>query len=32
MLWHGFDGGHQVRDFITEFFDQVKARSKVVSP
>lgn len=32
MLWHGFDGGQQVRDFITEFFDQVKARSKVVSP
>jgi hypothetical protein len=32
LLWHGFDGGQQVRDFITEFFDQVKARSKVVSP
>lgn len=32
MLWHGFDGGQQVRDFITEFFDQVKARSEVVSP
>jgi hypothetical protein len=32
MLWRGFDGGQQVRDFITEFFDQVKARSKVVSP
>jgi Family of unknown function (DUF5947) len=32
MLWHGFDGGQQVRDFITEFFDQVKARSRVVSP
>ena len=31
MFWHGFDGGQQVRDFITEFFDQVKARSKVVS-
>jgi len=32
MLWHGFDGGQQVRLFITEFFDQVKARSQVVPP
>jgi hypothetical protein len=32
MLWHGFDGGQQVRNFITEFFDQVKARSQVVPP
>ena len=32
LLWHGFDGGQQVRGFITEFFDRVKARSQVVSP
>jgi len=31
MLWHGFDGGQKVREFITEFFDQVKDRGKVVA-
>ena len=30
MLWHGFDGGQQVREFIAEFFDLVDNRSKVV--
>ena len=30
LLWHGFDGGQQVRHFIAEFFDQVAARSRVV--
>ena len=29
MLWHGFDGGQQVREFIAEFFDQVATRSRV---
>jgi hypothetical protein len=32
MLWHGFDGGQEVRKFIDTFFDQVAARSKVVAP
>jgi Family of unknown function (DUF5947) len=30
MLWHGFDGGQQVRDFIAEFFDLLAARSQIV--
>ncbi|MCV7251267.1 hypothetical protein H7J86_03755 [Mycobacterium hackensackense] len=30
MLWHGFDGGQQVRRFVDEFFAHVAARSKVV--
>ena len=30
MLWHGFDGGQQVRRFVDEFFADVAARSKVV--
>ena len=30
MMWHGFDGGQQVREFIAEFFDRVEARSRVV--
>ena len=29
MLWRGFDGGHEVREFVDEFFDRIKARSKV---
>lgn len=29
MLWRGFDGGHEVREFVDEFFERVKARSKV---
>jgi uncharacterized protein DUF5947 len=32
LLWHGFDGGQQVREFIAEFFDQIAARSKAVQP
>ncbi|MDT5154806.1 MAG: hypothetical protein QOI01_6539 [Mycobacterium sp.] len=31
MLWRGFDGGQQVREFVDEFFDRIKARSKVAS-
>lgn len=31
-LWHGFDGGQEVRAFITDYFNQVAARSKVVQP
>ncbi|WP_123026179.1 DUF5947 family protein [Mycolicibacterium stellerae] len=30
MLWHGFDGGQQVREFIDEFFAHLDDRSKVV--
>jgi hypothetical protein len=29
MLWHGFDGGHEVRAFVDEFFDGIRARSRV---
>lgn len=32
MLWRGFDGGQDVRQFITDFFDRIAARSKMVSP
>ncbi len=32
MLWHGFDGGQQVREFIDEFFGHLDDRSKVVEP
>jgi hypothetical protein len=31
MLWRGFDGGHEVREFVDDFFEQIKARSKVAS-
>lgn len=31
MLWHGFDGGQQVREFIDEFFGMLDERSDVVS-
>ncbi len=31
MLWHGFDGGQQARDFITEFFEMLDVRSAVVN-
>ena len=30
LLWHGFDGGQQVREFITEFFEHLADRSQVV--
>lgn len=29
LLWHGFDGGQQAREFIEEFFDHIAARSRV---
>ena len=32
MLWHGFDGGQQAREFIDGFFAQVAARSKERAP
>ena len=32
LLWHGFDGGQQVREFIDEFFETIATRAKVVSP
>lgn len=30
MLWRGFDGGQQAREFIDEFFAQVAARAREV--
>ncbi|KAB7755403.1 DUF5947 family protein [Mycolicibacterium mucogenicum] len=32
MLWHGFDGGQQVHEFVDDFFDAIAERSKVVAP
>jgi len=32
MLWRGFDGGQQVREFIDEFFGLIAQRAKVVLP
>jgi len=32
MLWHGFDGGQQVRQFFDDFFDLVRTRAQVVAP
>lgn len=32
VLWRGFDGGQQVREFVDEFFDRTRDRSKVASP
>ena len=29
MLWRGFDGGQEVRAYVEEFFERIKARSKV---
>jgi len=31
MLWRGFDGGQEVREFVDEFFERVKSRSRVTS-
>lgn len=31
MLWHGFDGGQQVREFIDDFFELLDQRSDVVT-
>ena len=32
MMWRGFDGGQEVRDYISGFFDSLTARSRVVQP
>ncbi|MEO3757483.1 DUF5947 family protein [Mycobacterium sp. B14F4] len=32
MLWRGFDGGQEARDFIDEFFCGIEERGKVVDP
>ncbi|GFG49580.1 hypothetical protein CQY20_19325 [Mycolicibacterium agri] len=32
LLWHGFDGGQQVRAFIDEFFEILDAKSELVAP
>jgi Family of unknown function (DUF5947) len=32
MLWRGFDGGQEVREFVDEFFEAITARSKVATP
>lgn len=32
MLWRGFDGGQQVREFVAGFFEQVAQRSREVCP
>ena len=32
MLWHGFDGGQHVREFVDEFFDHIASRGKAVQP
>jgi hypothetical protein len=29
LLWRGFDGGQQVREYVDEFFGRINARSKV---
>lgn len=31
-LWHGFDGGQQVRGYLDEFFEHARDRAKVVAP
>jgi hypothetical protein len=30
MMWRGFDGGQDVRNYIDEFFAQLEDRSRVV--
>jgi hypothetical protein len=30
MMWHGFDGGQDVRNYIDEFFEELDTRSRVV--
>lgn len=32
MLWHGFDGGQQVHEFVDDYFSAIAERSKVVAP
>ena len=29
MLWRGFDGGQEAREFVDEFFAGIAARAKV---
>jgi Family of unknown function (DUF5947) len=31
MLWHGFDGGQQAREYIDDFFDQIATRAREVT-
>ncbi len=31
MLWRGFDGGQDVRNYIDEFFGTLEERSSVVA-
>ena len=31
MLWRGFDGGQDARRYMTEFFEAIADRSKVVA-
>lgn len=31
MLWHGFDGGQQVHEFVDDYFSAIAERSKVVT-
>jgi hypothetical protein len=31
LMWHGFDGGHQVRAFIDDFFQMLDDRSEAVA-
>jgi hypothetical protein len=32
LLWHGFDGGQDVRQFVDDFFEGITSRSKVAAP
>ena len=32
MLWHGFDGGQLVHEFVDDFFTAIAERGKVVAP
>jgi hypothetical protein len=32
QLWHGFDGGQHVREFIDDFFERICAHGKAVEP
>ncbi|BBX84142.1 DUF5947 family protein [Mycolicibacterium aubagnense] len=31
MLWHGFDGGQQVHEFVDDYFNAIAERGKVVT-
>jgi hypothetical protein len=30
MLWRGFDGGPEARAYLTEFFDALDSRSRIM--